>query len=162
MTSLTAIFSMTPPSAQITGPEFTGPATNLSHNSKLGSIGLLQVYPGAGTPQVKTLAPALKILKNYFGPLGSVVLFLSPSLITASVLSELQAAAGVPVSISSEINAQAVATQMQADAQKQQLQRWKILQETQTKIFQIQQDVTVNKAKTADKVFQKMDAYIRG
>jgi hypothetical protein len=28
--------------------------------------------------------------------------------------------------------------------------------------FEIQQDVTVNKAKTADKAFQAMDGYIRG
>ncbi len=58
-------------------------------------------------------------------------------------------------------NAQTVAIQMQADAQKQQMERWKILQDTQTKIFEIQQDVTVNKAKTTDKMFNKWDEYIR-
>ena len=59
-------------------------------------------------------------------------------------------------------NAMTIATQIQADAQKQQMQRWKILQDTQTKIFEIQQDVTVNKAKTQDKLFDKWDEYIRG
>jgi hypothetical protein len=58
-------------------------------------------------------------------------------------------------------NAQTIAIQMQADAQKQQMERWKILQDTQTKIFEIQQDVTVNKAKTTDKMFNKWDEYIR-
>ena len=48
-------------------------------------------------------------------------------------------------------NAQTIYTQIQADNQKQAMQRWKILQDTQTKIFEIQQDVTTNKAKTQDK-----------
>jgi len=58
-------------------------------------------------------------------------------------------------------NAMTIGIQMQADAQKQQMERWKILQDTQTKIFEIQQDVTVNKAKTTDKMFNKWDEYIR-
>ena len=57
---------------------------------------------------------------------------------------------------------QTIQTQIGADAQKQQMERWKILQDTQTKIFEIQQDVTVNKAKTQDKMFNKWDEYIRG
>lgn len=57
--------------------------------------------------------------------------------------------------------AQTIQTQIAADAQKQQMQRWKILQETQTKIFEIQQDVTVNKAKTQDKMSNQWDEYIR-
>ena len=162
MTSLPAIAYMMWPSAQITGPEFTGPATNLSQNAKVGTLGLLQVYPGAGTPQVQTLVPALNILKKYFGPTGSVVLFLSSSLVSRSLLSQLTAAAGVPVDLSSENTAQTVSTQMQSDAQKAQMERWKILQDTQTKIFEIQQDVTNNKAQTQDKAYKKWDAYIRG
>lgn len=59
-------------------------------------------------------------------------------------------------------NAQTIYTSMQADAQKNQMNRWKILQDTQTKIFEIQQDVTVNRAKTQDKMFGKWDEYIRG
>lgn len=59
-------------------------------------------------------------------------------------------------------NAMTIGAQIQADAQKQQMQRWKILQDTQTKIFEIQQDVTVNKAKVQDKMFEKWDDYIRG
>lgn len=59
-------------------------------------------------------------------------------------------------------NTQTIYTQMQADAQKQEMSRWQILQDTQTKIFEIQQDVTVNKAQTQDKMFDKWDEYIRG
>jgi hypothetical protein len=57
--------------------------------------------------------------------------------------------------------AQTVQTEMMADNQKQQMRRWQIQQDTQTKIFEIQQDVTVNKAKTQDKMFQKWDEYVR-
>ncbi len=59
-------------------------------------------------------------------------------------------------------NAQSIYVSMQADAQKSQMNRWKILQDTQTKIFEIQQDVTVNRARTQDKMFGKWDEYIRG
>lgn len=58
-------------------------------------------------------------------------------------------------------NAQTIATQMQSDNQKQQMERWKILQDTQTQIFSIQQDVTANKAQTQDKAYKKWDEYIR-
>jgi vacuolar-type H+-ATPase subunit H len=57
--------------------------------------------------------------------------------------------------------AQTIQTQIASDAQKQQMERWKILHDTQTKIFEIQQDVTVNKAKTQDKMYNKWDEYIR-
>jgi len=59
-------------------------------------------------------------------------------------------------------NGDTVASQMKADAEKQQMERWKILQDTQTKIREIQQDVTINKAKTSDKAFSAFDGYIRG
>ncbi len=57
--------------------------------------------------------------------------------------------------------AQTIYTQIAANAQKQRTERWKIMTDTQTKIFEITQDVTVNKAKTADKAFNAMDQYIR-
>ena len=64
--------------------------------------------------------------------------------------------------LSDQQQAQTIQTQMMADTQKQQAERWKILRETQTKIFEIQQDVTVNQAKTQDKMFNKWSDYIRG
>lgn len=57
--------------------------------------------------------------------------------------------------------AQTISTQIAATAQKSEMERWKILQDTQTKIFEIQQEVTVNRAKTQDKLFNKWDDYIR-
>ena len=59
-------------------------------------------------------------------------------------------------------NAQTIQTQIAASAQKSEMERWKILQDTQTKCFEIQQDVSVNQAKTEDKMFGKWDEYIRG
>jgi hypothetical protein len=58
--------------------------------------------------------------------------------------------------------AQTVYTQIAADAQKQQMEREKIKADLQTKIFEVTQDITVNKQKTADKAFNAMDGYIRG
>jgi hypothetical protein len=58
-------------------------------------------------------------------------------------------------------NALTIESQMMAETQKQQMQRWEIAQDTQTKIFQIMQDVTSNKATTQDKAYRKWDEYIR-
>ena len=57
--------------------------------------------------------------------------------------------------------AQTIYTQIAADAQKQRMERFKIMADLQTKIFEITQDITVNKAKTADKAYTQMDAYIK-
>jgi hypothetical protein len=59
-------------------------------------------------------------------------------------------------------NAQTIAAQMAAENQKQQMERWKIATDTQTKIFEYQQEATVNRAQTQDKTFKKWDEYIRG
>jgi RHS repeat-associated protein len=58
-------------------------------------------------------------------------------------------------------NANTIATQMQSDDQKQQMQRWQIQQDAQNKIFQIQQDVTNNKTNSQDKAYKTWDAYVR-
>lgn len=59
-------------------------------------------------------------------------------------------------------SATTIQAQMAADNQKQQMERWKLAQDTQTKVFEITQEVTVHRAKTQDKVFQHWDQYIRG
>jgi hypothetical protein len=58
--------------------------------------------------------------------------------------------------------ARTIYAQIMADAQKQQMDRWKIQQDMQTKIFETIQDVTIYRAKTADKAANNVDAYIRG
>ena len=50
---------------------------------------------------------------------------------------------------------------MEADRKKQEMVRWQILQDTQNKTFEIQEDITRNKAKTQDRMFNKWDEYIR-
>ncbi len=74
---------------------------------------------------------------------------------------QANAMAAAQLANSDRQQAQTIATQMQADNMKQQARRWQIMQDTQTKIFEIQQDVAVNKAKTGDKMFMKWDQYIR-
>jgi len=57
-------------------------------------------------------------------------------------------------------DAQTISESMQSDNQKQRMERWKILKDTQEQIFSIQQDVTVNKAQTQDEAYKKWDKYI--
>ncbi len=58
-------------------------------------------------------------------------------------------------------NAQTIYASIDAQAQKSAMERWKIASDTQTKIFEIQQEVTVNRAKTQDKMFNKWCDYIK-
>lgn len=51
--------------------------------------------------------------------------------------------------------------QMALDAQKQQEERWNIQQAQQTKVFEVQQDITINKSQTEKKAFDKLDGYLR-
>jgi hypothetical protein len=71
------------------------------------------------------------------------------------------AAAVQQLMVSDAQQAQTIYAQSAADTQKQQMRRWQIAEDTQTKVFEIQQDVNVNKAKAADKMFGKWDEYIR-
>ena len=65
------------------------------------------------------------------------------------------------MSVTDQQQAQTIGTQTQADAQKQEMRRWQIQQDLQTKKFEIMQDVAVNKAQTGDKMAQKWDQYMR-
>lgn len=57
--------------------------------------------------------------------------------------------------------AQTINTQMAAEAQKNQAQRWSMMSDLQTKIHEITTDVTINKAKMADKLHGKLSQYIQ-
>lgn len=58
-------------------------------------------------------------------------------------------------------NRNLVLTQLQLDAQKQQKERRKILEDTQAKIFAIQQDVTANRKATRDDAYKKWDEFLK-
>jgi len=62
--------------------------------------------------------------------------------------------------VSDQLQAQNIYTQIGAEQQKSQMQRWQINAETQTKIHEITAKVTVNKAKMADKAMNAMTQYI--
>ena len=51
--------------------------------------------------------------------------------------------------------------QMRQDGQRQALERWKILRETQTKIFELQQDVTIQRARHANAARRAWEKFIR-
>ena len=77
-------------------------------------------------------------------------------------LTGLTAAATVAQMQMSDLQqSQTISVQIAASAQKSEMERWKILSDTQTKIFEMQQEVTLNRAKTQDKLFNKWDDYIR-
>ncbi len=50
---------------------------------------------------------------------------------------------------------------LQSDAKQRQAERFETMQKLQTKIFEVTQGITVNKAKTADRAFTQMSGYIR-
>jgi hypothetical protein len=56
--------------------------------------------------------------------------------------------------------AQTIQTQIAADAQKQRMERFKLMADLQTKIFEMTQEITLTKAKAAQKAFQGMNSYI--
>jgi hypothetical protein len=63
----------------------------------------------------------------------------------------------------SDLNqAQTIGAQIAVDTKKQQLDRWNMMQALQTSIFSTTQDVTVSKAKAADKAMKSMTSYIQG
>jgi len=51
--------------------------------------------------------------------------------------------------------------QMSHDIQRQELERWKILRDTQTKIFELQQDLTTHRARTGDLARRAFEEFIR-
>jgi hypothetical protein len=66
------------------------------------------------------------------------------------------------VLVDSQQDALTIYQQIAADIERQAMKQWKILRDTQSKIFEIAQDVAVNKGQTQDKMFEKWDEYIRG
>ena len=59
-------------------------------------------------------------------------------------------------------NAAALLAAMQKDNEAEQKKRWDLQRDLQEKIFNIQQDVTKNKAATQGKTSKAIDEYIRG
>ena len=60
-----------------------------------------------------------------------------------------------------QIKAEETLLAMQAESEKAEWNKWKIIQDTQNKIYEIQQTVAVDQAKTQDKMFNKWDEYIK-
>ncbi len=54
-----------------------------------------------------------------------------------------------------------VGQQTQAEVRKQQMRRFQIQMDTQTKMNEITQDVALNKAKTGDKISQQFSSFMR-
>ena len=165
-----------PVELELRGPEFVQSAVEISQKVSVKSISRLYVY-NVTADAIKALETALSKLRGYFTN-NALVVLTSPQQLPFQTAFALQIAGGVPVTINGPIgstnpnslfqmqasemqNSQTILTQTAANAQKQRAERWKIMQETQTKIFEITQDITANKARTQDKMFQQWNAYIR-
>ena len=108
---------------------------------------LTQLEPTPQTSQPMNIWNALDMIKMLRGVSGGS----SSSTMTMAQMSQTD-----------QLQAEQTAYQMAAEREKHEWTKWKIIQDTQTKIFEIQQDVTLNRAKTQDKIFNKWDEYIRG
>ena len=123
----------------------------------LGNIDALRSF---GLPQLPGLDPSMLSMLQGFGGTDPMMLQAMQSGASPESLMTLWASRrqAQQQAIQQVLTIQA---QIQADAQKQQAQRWKIQQDVQTKIFEIIQDVSINRAKTADKMANQVDSYIR-
>jgi hypothetical protein len=64
--------------------------------------------------------------------------------------------------LTDELLVEKTAMQMAAQRSKSAWEGWKLFQDLQTEIYQIQQEVTLQRAKTQDKMMNKWDDYVRG
>ena len=56
---------------------------------------------------------------------------------------------------------QSIADQIREDARTADAERWKIIKDTQTEIYEIEQDVVVTKARKQDEAFKKWEEFVR-
>lgn len=73
---------------------------------------------------------------------------------------EMVSGGGVSMKGDGGNDAQTVQSQIAADAAKQEQERWKNLQNTQTNVFEIEQEVTTKKAQNADKSSKAWDEFV--
>lgn len=125
-------------SARLDGPDYTRPATALIKTATVGSIALLEVYPGTGTPMVQTLVTALGIVKIYLVPSGAnVFLYLNANLLTPALLAKIKAACSGPVTTNPS-QQQRLQLQTLWNQQQQQLLQQSLLAQQQQRMTQQQ------------------------
>lgn len=149
---------------QLAGPDFVQNAQNVAQKLQRGTVVELNVITGKLSPEAPPIKAAVQALKPYLTPNASIH-FVTPLGWLGAGGGDSFGAGGSQTYVMNEVDyqkAQTILTQMQADNQKQQMQRWQIQQDAQTRIFQIQQGVTQNRAQTQVRSYKKWDEYIRG
>lgn len=159
---------------ELRGPEFIQSAVEITQRISVNTLTNIFVY-NMTADCVKSLEGALQKLRAYFVKGGAVIITTS-QILPKSAKAVLQGASGVMVQISHSMLSMpssdlsqpdspaangTITGQMQTDAAAQKSERWKIMQKTQTNIFEITQDITVNKIKTAEKQNKVFSGYIR-
>ncbi len=152
---------------EISGPSFTQNANQAARKLIPHSVDELRVTLGSVSPDSPQVKSAVTSLQAYLKR-DAAVIFIS------SAPGQVKPAAAGPgfgmmppntslqTFLIDQATAASVLPRIEADVQKQQAERWQSAQDAQTKIFEIQQDVTTNRARAQDKVYKNWDAYIRG
>jgi hypothetical protein len=174
----------------LVGPNYHQSAIDAGNHAAAGTVAEARVL-NFGPNDLASLRAALTVLKTLFAPGGQVTVYESTQSLSAASYRELAATAGVPVVVPGPAINLATAmnktpdkirvtlvgqehtidlatdmdktynSQVMDDSQVAQQQRWKILQDAQTEIFQIQQQVAGRKPASADKSFAAYTQYIR-
>jgi hypothetical protein len=159
-------------SATLAGPNVQQSALTLAKQTGIGTISDLTVFYFTKAAYPPLLA-ALKTLKAHFAADGCVTIYGDTDLMPPDMMTALSAAAGVPVSAPGMFAMmRLVATDMAfrdaaGNSEIEQLAptqpgRWRVMQDVQTKIFNVTTDVTTNRKAAAQKAFSSVSGYIRG
>ena len=146
---------------ELTGPDFVKNAAIIAQKLKIGSVSELRVQLGRLSPESPNVKAAVVSLKKFLMP-NAAVYFVTSAGAPPAPAGGPAGSGSQPMFLVNSAEAQQILTQIQTNSQQQQIERWQQHQELQTKIFNTIQDVTTNRAKTQDKAFNNMDAYIRG
>jgi hypothetical protein len=154
---------------ELHGPNFMVNANLIATALRPGSIDELRVILGALTPESKEVKEAVAFLRPYLRT-GAGVYFVSPSATPPSASPAPSSGSGPGLFLISPAafqqmqncdfaNAQTVAVKMAAN-QNAQMERWQIIHDTQTKIYQVQQDVVQNKSTHQDANYKRWSDFM--
>ncbi len=79
----------------------------------------------------------------------------------SSIMPLTMAATQLQMQQNDQLQSGTIQTEMEAAAQRYQVQNWQIQQETQTKTYQMLQETTAQRVKTQEKVYEKWISVIR-
>lgn len=148
---------------EISGPNFQQSANSTAGKLKARSVDELRVNLGNFAPEAPQVKSAVGSLHSFLKS-DAAIIFIgnTPAGAAPATASGPVFGNSIQTFLLDNADASTILTQMAAGNQKGQMDRWKLQQDTQAKIFEVMQDITRNKATTQDKAYKKWDEYIRG